>query len=153
MRRPGEAAPPLLKRASRGDEPLVVTDLASPSSTTAQDLLDLPLQQLRARRAALAEQASRAARWRRLVQARLDLLVDAAAPVEELGGAVPPLRPLVEASAAGDPVEQLVCAAQAGRDLRAWSAALESELGRTTDELVERYRLEPARCLAVVPLR
>ena len=129
---------------------MLVTDLVSPS---AADLLDLSLEQLRARRAALVEQASRAARWRRLVQARLDLAVDAAVPVEELGGALAPLRALVHGRDEAGPIAQLAAAAVARRDLGSYCAELDDELGRATDELVERYRDDPARCLVAVPAR
>jgi len=131
----------------------LVTDLVSSAAT---DLLDLPLEQLRARRAALVEQSSRAARWRRLVQARLDLAVDAAEPVEELGdldAPCPPLRALVHGGDGAGPVAQLAAAAVARRDLGQYCAVLDDELGRATDELVERYRDDPARCLGAVPAR
>ena len=152
MRRSGEAAPHRLKRGGGEDDPQGVTDLASPPAAVLPDALgadpaDLGLDLLRRRRAALVEQASRAARWRRLVQARLDLAVDAVVPVEELGGPWPPLRALVHAETGGDVVAQLAAAAVARRDVGRWCAEVEDELAETTGELVERYRADPAGCL------
>jgi len=153
VRRAGEGTAHRLKAPAAEDDGGLVTDLVS---SAAADLLDLSLEQLRARRAALVEQSSRAARWRRLVQARLDLAVDAAVPVEELDeldAPCPPLRALVHGRDGVGPVAQLAAAAVARRDLGTYCAGLDDELGRATEELVERYRDDPARCLVPVPVR
>jgi len=167
VRRAGEAPTHRLKGGRGRDDPQGVTDLASPPAAVLPDAalldavlpdaalpdalgvdpVDLGLEQLRRRRAALVERASRAARWRRLVQARLDLAVDAAVPVEELGGPWPSLRALVHGESGGDVVAQLAAAAVVRRDLGRWCAEVEDELAETTGELVERYRLDPSRCL------
>jgi hypothetical protein len=142
-----------------------VTDPASCSADTAQTLSALPLEQLRAHRRELLLECARATRWRRLLQARLDLAVDALSPAEELDGrlaaracAPASLHDLVHGeprtgptpAAGGDPVDQLHDVQHAQRSLVRYTEDLRRELTATTDELVGRYTDDPTRCLVAV---
>jgi hypothetical protein len=140
-----------------------VTDPASTSTDSAPngvpdgvpDLFGMPLERLRAHRQRLLEESARASRWRRLVQARLDLAVDAAAPVEDLAACPASLARAVRAAPhpGCDPVEQLRQVDRARAELAGYAAQVRAELARATDELVDRYSCEPTRCLSAVPTR
>lgn len=117
------------------------------------------LDDIRQRRLALQAEAARAAYWKRLVQARLDLVVASAAPVDDLvGDAVPglfclvqELRPLVQ-----DDSTDLVTMLQDLDRVRRWLGAYADAVSRAAEEagreLVEHYAQEPASCLAAPPV-
>lgn len=144
----------------------------------------LTLAGLRSYRKALAQEESRVSYWRRILQARLDMvravdsgqrgnmenlrpvltnervasgrtaLIDVL-PVED----IPPLPDLEELwdrhVRPDDPeynaelVEQL---ARAEGQLSAYRSALHIRIQASTNELIARYRVDPAQCLSVLPL-
>jgi hypothetical protein len=145
----------------------------------------LPLEGLRAYRAALTQEENRVSYWRRIVQARLDLLrtgeryssddmgqlrnvlassrnatqrtaLVEVQPVDD----VPPLPDLAalwdREPIPGDEAhnEKLVAdLAAAEAHLSAYRAALHKRLATSTQELVARYRENPAQSLHLLPLR
>lgn len=118
-------------------------------------LEELSLAELRQRRLALMAEAAATVRWRRLVQARLDLVVAAAAPPDELVRPseqlpAPPdtaaLRSLlVEPS--DDAVGLLRRLDAAQRALSGYGADVQTAACAATRELVERYAAAPGGCL------
>jgi len=112
----------------------------------------LPLEQLRAQRAALREELVRARRWERLVQARLDLAADALDPAGELAGPVctTMLRGVVGRPAGVDPGGGLSATVAARSQLRGYTARLSARLEQVTDQLVARYTADPASCLGAL---
>ena len=144
----------------------------------------LPLVGLRQYRKALNQEESRVSYWRRILQARLDVVraldpasgpdVEALRPVlgaERVGAArqalldvvpfddIPPL-PHLESLWDRDPVpgDDAANAAlvadleRAERQLSAYRTALHRRLASATNELIARYREEPALCLSALPL-
>jgi hypothetical protein len=144
----------------------------------------LPLVGLRQYRKALTQEESRVSYWRRIIQARLDVVralsgdlgpgVDALRPIlgqARVGAArnalldvvplddIPPL-PNLESLWDRDPrpgdepyntalAEEL---SRAEAQLSAYRQALHRRLANATNELIARYREEPALCLTVLPL-
>lgn len=134
-------------------------DVSSMTTAPGTDVAQLTLDELRAHRRALLTESVTTSRWRRLVQARLDLAVAAAAPVEPLRRPStslpqPPesaeLRDLVE-SVPDDPVGLLLRLEHAQRALTGYAAGVDAAASAATRELVERYAAEPAGCLTAVP--
>jgi CRP/FNR family transcriptional regulator, cyclic AMP receptor protein len=113
------------------------------------ELADLSLEALRTYRAQLTGEESRISYWRRIVQARLDLL----ASTDD----VPPLPDLValwdahpdDAAALGALVARL---SKAGEALSDYRSALHRRLKAATTELIARYAEDPSRCLVALPL-
>ena len=128
-------------------------DVESPVAT-------LTLTELRERRRRLLEEASRAAHWRRLAQARLDLAV-----ADALAEDLPAPDTLLHASTfrtllldggdddASDMVVRLRRLDETERSLRAYDTEVRQRLDESTRELVRRYNAEPSACLAAVPRR
>lgn len=125
------------------------------TTTSGDELAQLSLDELRVHRRALLTESATTSRWRRLVQARLDLAVASTAPPEPLARPSamlpePPesdeLRDLVE-SVPDDPVGLLLRLHHAQRALTGYGAALEAAASSATRELVERYAAEPSGCL------
>lgn len=142
----------------------------------------LSLEALRAHRRALTEEEGRVSYWRRVLQARLDLVrsgepgrldpeVLRPALAETRPGArrqvaldlvadpghapLPDLAALWEREAApeGPAREALVAALeQADADLSAYRSSLHARLGAATGELIARYHEQPTLCLSVLPL-
>lgn len=154
---------------------------ARPMPTRQPELAHLALDSLRSYRNELIAEESRVSYWRRLVQARLDLLLSvdgrdlgrlrsalshpegasrrqallAVLPAEE----VPPLPDLtVLWQAEPDPgdddsVTALVTALGAAESqLSAYRHALHARLDQATGELIARYHEDPAQCLVALPL-
>lgn len=122
-------------------------------------LQQLTLEELRTYRRELLSESARALRWRRLVQARLDLAVAEAAPADALQQAaphlpVPPdtaaLRDLLRAGGS-DTVDLLTRLDGAHRDLTGYGEVVAGAASEATHELVERYSRDPAECLSAVP--
>ncbi|HEX8001827.1 MAG TPA: hypothetical protein VF519_03945 [Mycobacteriales bacterium] len=144
----------------------------------------LPLVGLRQYRKALNQEESRVSYWRRIIQARLDVVramdpstgpdIDALAPVlgsDRVGAArqalldvvpfddIPPLPQLESLwdrdARPGDDAWNAALVAdleKAETQLSAYRAALHRRLGAATNELIARYREEPALCLTALPL-
>ncbi len=146
-----EDAPPPTDPVSTATPPTEPAPTATPPTEpppTEPALTELPLRQLRDRRAALQAEAARAFRWERLVQARLDLATDAVHPAEQLeGSACETLRAVLRAAVVLDPADDLREVAVLRRELRAYTRQVSARLERTTDELVARYTADPGRCL------
>jgi hypothetical protein len=150
--------------------------------TRQPELAHLPLERLRSYRNELIGEESRVSYWRRLVQARLDLLLSvdgrdlgrlrsalsqpegasrrrvllAVLPAEE----VPPLPDLaVLWQAEPDPddddaVSALVTSLGAAESqLSTYRHALHMRLDQATGELIARYHDDPSQCLVALPLR
>lgn len=143
----------------------------------------LTLEALRQYRGALREEEGRVSYWRRIVQARLDTVrsADAVGNVDYLRpmlaesrvsrgrialievvpvGDIPPLLNLQQLwDRTADPVDDAARAAlvddlaQAETQLSAYRTALHRRLASATDELIARYRDDPALCLSVLPLQ
>ncbi|MDQ1687564.1 MAG: hypothetical protein QOK42_539 [Frankiaceae bacterium] len=169
-----------------GAQPAVGTrprGAARPEPVRQPEFAHLTLEALRTYRTALGHEESRVSYWRRIVQARLDLvragedgaglehlrdvLVQASAgtgrtalvdivPIDD----VPPLPDLGELwdrfPVAGDAVWNARLEAdltEAESRLSAYRAALHRRLSSATQELVARYKDEPALALLALPLR
>ena len=143
----------------------------------------LSLEALRGYRQALSEEEGRVSYWRRILQARLDLLEAGAAARVDMSALRPVLaetRPGASRPAAltavvdpgtpplpdlaalweqdpGDDEEargELEAAlAQAETELSAYRTNLHARIADATTELIARYREEPGLCLSVLPLR
>ncbi|MFP5333737.1 MAG: hypothetical protein ACLGIV_00325 [Actinomycetes bacterium] len=118
-------------------------------------LADLTLAELRAHRHALLAEAASTTRWRRLVQARLDLVVAEAAPADDLTrpcGDLPEppdtgrLAELLSAPT-DDAVGLLRRLDHAQRALSGYGASVQAAASAATRELVERYAAAPGGCL------
>ncbi|MFZ5870414.1 MAG: hypothetical protein ACOYXW_07815 [Actinomycetota bacterium] len=123
--------------------------------TTPTPLEQLPLAELREHRHALLAEAAATLRWRRLVQARLDLVVAGAAPPDELARPSEhlPEPPDTEALRAllvepGDDAVGLLRRLDAAqRALSGYGADVQTAASAATHELVERYAAAPGGCL------
>lgn len=163
-----------MEKLTRNAEPPQVSDTFA----------HLTLGGLRSYRKALAQEESRVSYWRRILQARLDL-VRAADPGQR--GSMDNLRPVLTNARVGsgrtalidvlpvedipplpdleelwdrhlrpddpayndDLIEQLSKAEVA---LSEYRAALHRRIQASTNELIARYRADPAQCLSVLPL-
>jgi hypothetical protein len=139
-----------------------LTETAVPGD---QHLSTLSLEELRLYRRQLLSEAERALRWRRLVQARLDLVVAGAAPADDLTRPStrlpePPdvhaLRALVapatcQVDPADDAVGLLRRLAAAQRALAGYGTSVQTAASEATRELVDRYARDPRGCLSAVP--
>ncbi len=143
----------------------------------------LSLEALRGYRQALDEEENRVSYWRRILQARLDVLVAGSSGKVDLAAlrpvlaetrpgarrpaaltavvdpATPPL-PDLAALWEQDPGEddaaraELEAAlAQAEVELSAYRTSLHERIAEATHELIARYREEPTLCLSVLPLQ
>lgn len=126
------------------------------TTSSADDLAQLTLDELRVHRRALLSESANASRWRRLVQARLDLAVASTAPPEPLTTLAPTvpappdakeLHDLVE-SVPDDAVGLLLRLHHAQRALTGYGVAVDAAASVATRELVERYAAEPTGCLS-----
>ena len=141
----------------------------------------LSLDDVRSLRAALAEEETRVSYWRRIVQARLDVVrmrshhtsvADLSKVLADASGAhhriahlsldavegVPPLPDLAELwTRFADPNDDDACArleadlGSAEHDLSALRGALHRNIDAATRELIARYRENPVLALAVLP--
>jgi hypothetical protein len=133
----------------------------------------LSIGDLRAYRAALAEEENRVSYWRRIIQARLDVVRAGdtdGARVENLGNVLaearlnggrqvlvtlPDLAGLWEReSRPGDDAYNEELAhdlASAEVQLSAYRTALHRRISGSTDELIARYREDPGLCLLALP--
>lgn len=130
-----------------------------------EHLSTLSLEELRRHRHELLSESERALRWRRLVQARLDLVVAGAAPADDLTRPstrlpeppdVDDLRALVapatcQVDPADDAVGLLYRLAAAQRALSGYGTSVQTAASEATRELVDRYARDPRGCLSVVP--
>jgi hypothetical protein len=148
-------------------------------SRPAPELAHLDLRQLRDYRQELVEEESRISYWRRLVQARIDLVLDHddrslerlrtilcehAASSQRLARQhlqpaegpppLPDLAVLWEGGSgpreSGDLVTRM---AQAEHQLSAYRRALHERLDAATNELIARYHENPSLALVALPLR
>jgi hypothetical protein len=143
----------------------------------------LTLEALRAHRQALQTEEQRVSYWRRIVQARVDMLTAASSGRLDLASLRPVLaetRPGARRPAAltvvttpdspplpdlaglweqepGDDdaarAELIGALEQAEQQLSAYRASLHRRLDAATAELVARYHEQPTLCLSVLPLR
>jgi hypothetical protein len=121
-------------------------------------LAQLSLEELRAHRRVLLTESANTSRWRRLVQARLDLAVAATAPADPLERPCPvipeppatdELREVVE-SVPDDPIDLMLRLHRVRRSLDGYGESVEAAAALATRELVERYTARPVGCLAAV---
>ncbi|WP_136517971.1 MULTISPECIES: hypothetical protein [Cellulomonas] len=124
-----------------------------------------PLHDLRLERRALRAERARVGRWRRVVRARMDLVVAAAAPPDDLGAEVAFSLPLDVGLEVPRPGElrgaldgtdaRRVAALPALRDLderlARYEEGVEHALRRVTDRLVERLAVDPAAVADLAP--
>lgn len=151
-----------------------------PAATTSPEHAHLTLDALRDYRKALAAEESNVSYWRRIIQARLDvvragsdLVSDNLKPVltdERVGAGrqalvdvvpaddIPPLPDLaglwdrqVDTGDEAAVAELAEALTDAERQLSEYRAALHVRLGAATSELIARYRDEPALCLTALP--
>jgi hypothetical protein len=130
-------------------------DVPSPSA----DLGGLSLPELRRYRRVLLSESERTRRWRRLVQARLELTVAVAAPEDDLeqpapGLPEPPEPAALRALVTGprdDTVGLLQRLQAAQRALTSYGDSVQEAASAATLELVERYAADPRDCLSAVP--
>ncbi len=202
--RVGASATPVTNRGAADPEPRAGTARttvdpdpktpvrqARPVPVRSHDFDHLTLAALRAYRRTLTHEESRVSYWRRLIQARLDVLRDDAGPaalamtdedkVGRLRGVlaearlgesrqalvsvvpiddIPPLPDLEDLwSRELRPTDPAHCEvirrdlSFAELQLSAYRSALHDRLGAATQELIARYREEPALCLSVLPSR
>lgn len=152
-----------------------------PAPTRVPELRSLGLHQLRGYRQQLCDEEHRVSYWRRLVQARLDVLRSAAddrgavarlgallapAPVRHRRTALLATSPLVDtpplpdlpALWACEPRDEASVAALARRlgeaeaQLSTYRSALHARLDLVTRELIARYHEDPTSCLVALPL-
>lgn len=149
LSRPGERSGAVLKIAPGTD------DVLSMTIAPGDDLAQLSLDELRAHRRALLTESANASRWKRLLQARVDLAVAGTAPADPLRRPSPALpeppdhnhlRDLVE-SMPDDPIGLLQRLNLAQQALSGYGAGVEAAASLATRELVERYVTEPGSCL------
>jgi hypothetical protein len=151
-----------------------------PAATTSPEHAHLSLGALRDYRKALAAEESNVSYWRRIIQARLDvvragsdLVSDNLKPVltdERVGagrqalvqivptGDIPPLPDLaglwdrqVDVDDPAAVADLDAALTEAERQLSDYRTALHGRLGAATSELIARYRDEPALCLTALP--
>lgn len=169
---PAVAVPPGPRRATA----------SRPVPERSQDLAHLGLDDLRAYRTALTHEESQVSYWRRILQARLDLVRtgsvidrDHLRPVLTDSRVLSGRRALVELVPVDDipplprlgelwdrRVEDDDPAGQAALEQDLYGAeaqlseyrnALHRRIGLATGELIARYREQPALCLSALPLR
>jgi hypothetical protein len=154
---------------------------ARPTPVRTEEHAHLSLDELRAYRKALSAEESRVSYWRRIIQARLDLVragtdgdSENLRPVltdERVGAGrqalveimpvddIPPLPDLAELwdrfVEDDDAVELAALEADlatAEQQLSEYRTALHGRIGAATTELIARYREEPTLCLSALPL-
>jgi len=151
-----------------------------PTPERTEEHAHLSLEELRAYRKALATEESRVSYWRRIIQARLDLVRSGTdgdsenlRPVltdERVGSGrqalveilpvddIPPLPDLAELwdrFVEDDPAALAALEgdlADAEGQLSEYRTALHHRIGAATSELIARYRDEPTLCLTALPL-
>jgi hypothetical protein len=163
-----------VEKSSRNQEPPQVSETFA----------HLTLAGLRSYRKALAQEESRVSYWRRILQARLDM-VQAAEPGQR--GNMDNLRPVLTNERVGmgrtalidvlpvedipplpnleelwdkhlhpdDPAYNAALIAElttAESQLSNYRSALHTRIQASTNELIARYRADPAQCLSVLPL-
>ena len=154
---------------------------ARPTPERTEEHAHLTLDALREYRKALSAEESRVSYWRRIIQARLDLVLagadadsDTLRPVltdERIGSGrralvevtpvddIPPLPDLAELwDRIVDLSDQAAVDAlaedlgAAERQLSEYRSVLHRRIGAATGELIARYREEPSLCLSALPL-
>ena len=160
------------------DRPAVPLHAVAPAPARNPELAHLDLSRLRTYRRSLLAEELRVSYWRRLMQARRDLLrggvtgqdlTDLKTALTEARGAtnrqvmlalhpedgmpILPHLPALWASLAepGTHAEQLARLASAESVLSSYREALHRRLDRATAELVARYHEDPALCLSALP--
>jgi hypothetical protein len=152
-----------------------------PTPERTEEHAHLTLAELREYRKALSTEESRVSYWRRIIQARLDLVVsgadadsDTLRPVltdQRVGAGrralvevtpvddIPPLPDLAELwDRFVDPSDQAAVDSlaadlgEAERQLSEYRSVLHRRIGAATGELIARYREEPTLCLSALPL-
>jgi hypothetical protein len=121
------------------------------------DFAHLSLDGLRSYRRALTAEESRVSYWRRIVQARLDLVRAAeggtSATVDNLRGVFAEAR-VDSGPRAGDVAYNRMLGhdlSKAEAQLSAYRTALHKRLAAATGELIARYREQPDLCLSALP--
>jgi hypothetical protein len=172
---PSTAAPAAARPAAQRRTPQRVTPVRT------DEHAHLSLDELRAYRTTLSQEENRVSYWRRILQARLDLLragADADSttlrPVltdERVGAGrralveivpiddIPPLPDLAGLwDRLVDPSDATAVAAldadlsEAEGQLSEYRSVLHQRIGAATGELIARYRDEPALCLSALPV-
>lgn len=143
----------------------------------APELAPLALDELRAYRQELIAEESRVSYWRRILQARLDLVIGDETSLDRLrtvlsehqqssrrlamlppdgAAGLPPLPDLAvlwQTENGGDADGTLVASLEAAeRELSTYRRSLHDRLDAATGELISRYRDEPALALRALPL-
>ncbi len=160
----------MLKSLIRGDDLLGVTisgvvaatagqgDALVPRSLEPAGLRSLDLADLRAHRRALAGEAARVQRWRRVVQARIDLTVAVAVPVGRIGVddhvalQLGQLAADLDRGGSGCGTTALPGLRDAARALSRYDEQVRTRLAKATAELVDRYARVPGDALSAGPL-
>lgn len=150
-----------------------------PEPRRVPELAHLSLEALRAYRTDLQEEETRVSYWRRILQARLDLLNrdDDQAALRRLGSVhaahhaqsrrialhrvqppegappLPDLTVLWDSTADGSDERIVARLAAAERELSSYRHSLHLRLDTATAELIARYRENPALCLSALPTR
>ena len=149
-----------------------------PEPRRVPELAHLSLEALRAYRTDLQEEETRVSYWRRILQARLDLLIRDDDPALRRLGSVhaahhaqsrrialhrvqppegaPPLPDLTvlwDSTADGSDERIVARVAAAERELSSYRHSLHLRLDTATAELIARYRENPALCLTALPTR
>lgn len=169
----------LADRPSRAGRP---KSAPRPVPVPDEDYAHLSLAALRAYRRALQVEETKVSYWRRILQARLDVVRTGGSAVDgghlapvltdfRVGAGrnalivvlptndIPPLPALAElwerAVEPGDPASLAaleVDLTAAALQLSSYRAALHTRLGSATGQLIARYRADPAQCLSALPL-
>jgi hypothetical protein len=155
---------------------------ARPVPVRTEEHAHLSLEELREYRKVLSAEESRVSYWRRILQARLDLLLagadadgDTLRPVltdRRVGAGrralveitpvddIPPLPDLAELWDRVVDLQDAEAVASLTEDLSAaerqlseYRTALHRRIGAATGELIARYREEPTLCLSALPLQ
>ncbi len=152
-------------RAARSGRP-AGGSRSRPTPRHAPELAHLTLDELRVYRQELVTEEIRVSYWRRILQARLDLIIgdnDAAAlrrlavqQMHEPGGAppLPDLGVLWDTSQLGEDDDGAVVSrlADAEHQLSSYRRSLHLRLDAATGELIARYHDEPTLALSALPL-
>ncbi|MGB8651701.1 MAG: hypothetical protein WCD35_13690 [Mycobacteriales bacterium] len=173
-------SPPAAAAGRPAAAPAPRKQVARPVPERTEEHAHLSLDGLRAYRKALSAEESKVSYWRRIIQARLDLVragTDAAAdnlkPVltdQRVGAGrqalvevlpVDDIPPLPDLATLWERIVDLDDAAAvaafeadldaAERQLSEYRAVLHRRLGAATSELIARYRDEPTLCLSALP--
>lgn len=161
----------MLKTLSLGDDLLGVTisgvvaaadgpaDAPLPRPLEPAALRSLDLTDLRAHRRALVDEVARVQRWRRVVQARIDLVVAVAVPVDRIGaGDHVDLQlwrltaDLGRGAATGCGTAALPGLRDTARELVRYDDEVRTRLAEATTELVARYAGVPRDALTAAPV-